>query len=77
ISRKFPRNANAMARASEASGFGNPRRGRHGVQAQAAAALDEARNAVAALRGFPKPEASLARAIAFAFRGSEVAAWSK
>lgn len=47
----LPRNENALARASEAAAFGNPRRGHHGLQAQASAALDEARAAVSRLAG--------------------------
>ncbi len=48
----LPRNPKALSRASEAAAFGNPRRGHHGLQAQASAALDDARLAVSRLVGF-------------------------
>ncbi|MEO1481305.1 MAG: aminotransferase class V-fold PLP-dependent enzyme [Myxococcota bacterium] len=48
----LPRQEGALLRASEAAAFGNPRRGRHGLQAKANAALDQARAAIRKLVGF-------------------------
>lgn len=48
----LPRQSDALLHATEAAAFGNPRRGSHGLQAKAAAALDQARESIRRLVGF-------------------------